>query len=289
MPPFSLLVIFINLDPNVATIGGFTLTWHGVFSAIGVIAGVVVGVRAAAEGGAEEDGAYTLALWSVAGGIVGARLFHVIDNWSYYARNPGQIVLINEGGIAIWGAIVGGVLTGFLCGLVTRQKVAALADGGGLGLILGQAIGRIGDVINGEHHGVFFNAPWAVVYTNPNTLGEVGIPVHLAVGYELIWDLLVFGLLLLLKRRWVGLGVMFWLYVLLYSVGRFWISFYRVDTIVAFGLRQAQIASVVGIVASCLMPAKMLLIDRLRPRAELTAVADEDGGEDEALEVAPSP
>ncbi|HZQ99345.1 MAG TPA: prolipoprotein diacylglyceryl transferase family protein [Chloroflexota bacterium] len=289
MPPFSLLVIFINLDPNVATIGGFTLTWHGVFSAIGVIAGVVVGVRAAAEGGAEEDGAYTLALWSVAGGIVGARLFHVIDNWSYYARNPGQIVLINEGGIAIWGAIVGGVLTGFLCGLVTRQKVAALADGGGLGLILGQAIGRIGDVINGEHHGVFFNAPWAVVYTNPNTLGEVGIPVHLAVGYELIWDLLVFGLLLLLKRRWVGLGVMFWLYVLLYSVGRFWISFYRVDTIVAFGLRQAQIASVVGIVASCLMLAKMLLIDRLRPRAELTAVADEDGGEDEALEVAPSP
>ena len=289
MPPFSLLVIFINLDPNVATIGGFTLTWHGVFSAIGVIAGVVVGVRAAAEGGAEEDGAYTLALWSVAGGIVGARLFHVIDNWSYYARNPGQIVLINEGGIAIWGAIVGGVLTGFLCGLVTRQKVAALADGGGLGLILGQAIGRIGDVINGEHHGVFFNAPWAVVYTNPNTLGEVGIPVHLAVGYELIWDLLVFGLLLLLKRRWVGLGVMFWLYVLLYSVGRFWISFYRVDTIVAFGLRQAQIASVVGIVASCLMLAKMLLIDRLRPRVELTAVADEDGDEDEALEVAPSP
>jgi len=289
MPPFSPLVIFINLDPNVATIGGFTLTWHGVFSAIGVIAGVVVGVRAAAEGGAEEDGAYTLALWSVAGGIVGARLFHVIDNWSYYARNPGQIVLINEGGIAIWGAIVGGVLTGFLYGLVTRQKVAALADGGGLGLILGQAIGRIGDVINGEHHGVFFNAPWAVVYTNPNTLGEVGIPVHLAVGYELIWDLLVFGLLLLLKRRWVGLGVMFWLYVFLYSVGRFWISFYRVDTIVAFGLRQAQIASVVGIVASCLMLAKMLLIDRLRPRAELTAVADEDGGEDEALEVAPSP
>ncbi len=181
------------------------------------------------------------------------------------------------------------MLTGFLYGLVTRQKVAALSDGGGLGLILGQAIGRIGDVINGEHHGVFFNAPWAVVYTNPNTLGEVGIPVHLAVGYELIWDLLVFGLLLLLKRRWVGLGVMFWLYVLLYSVGRFWISFYRVDTIVAFGLRQAQIASVVGIVASCLMLAKMLLIDRLRPRAELTAVADEDGGEDEALEVAPSP
>jgi phosphatidylglycerol:prolipoprotein diacylglycerol transferase len=99
--PFFLLVVFINVDPNVTTIGGFTLTWHGLFSAVGVIAGVAVGVRAAAEGGADEDGAYTLALWSVAGGIVGARLFHVIDNWSYYARNPGQIVLVNEGGIAI--------------------------------------------------------------------------------------------------------------------------------------------------------------------------------------------
>src|SRR5207249_1776912 len=123
--------------------------------------------------------------------------------------------------------IVVGVLAGFVYALLTRQKVVAMADGGALGLILGQAIGRIGDVINGEQHGVFLNAPWAVVYTNPSTLGEIGIPVHLAVGYELGWDVLVLALLLLMKRRWLGLGVMFWTYAALYSVGRFWISYYR--------------------------------------------------------------
>ena len=276
-----LLAIVVNIDPNIFTIGSFTLSWHGFFSAIGVIVGVTLGVRTAVLGGASEDGSYNLALFGVAGGIIGARLFHVIDNWAYYAQNPGQILLVNEGGIAIYGAIVGGVLTGFVYALLTHLKVSAVADGGALGLILGQAIGRIGDVINGEHHGLPLDAPWAVIYTNPNTLGEPGIPVHLAVGYELVWDLLVFGLLLLLRRRWAGLGAMFWLYVVLYSVGRFWISFYRVDTIEAFGLRQAQIVAVVGVVLGVAMLAKMLLIDRIRP---VDPVEDDDVDDDEAAD-----
>jgi len=287
--PFFLLVVFINVDPNVTTIGGFTLTWHGLFSAVGVIAGVAVGVRAAAEGGADEDGAYTLALWSVAGGIVGARLFHVLDNVSFYTRNPSQIVMINQGGIAIWGAVVGGVLTGTVYALLTRQKLAALADGGALGLILGQAIGRIGDVITGEHHGVFWNAPLGAVYTNPNTMGQVGVPVHLADGYELVWDLLVFGLLCLMWRRWIGLGVIFWAYLLLYSVGRFWVSFYRADTIVAYGLKQAQIVAIVGIVLGGAMLTKRLLIDRIQPPEPSEAEGEAGEDEPEAIEAAPSP
>ncbi|HEV8633000.1 MAG TPA: prolipoprotein diacylglyceryl transferase [Chloroflexota bacterium] len=277
-----LLAIAINIDPNIAQIGPFVLSWHGLFSAIGVIAGVTIGVRVAAEAGANEEGAYNLALWSVAGGIVGARLFHVIDNWSYYAQNPGQIVLINEGGIAIYGAIIGGILTGFVYALRTKLDVAKVADGGAVGLILGQAIGRIGDVINGEHHGKPLDAPWAVVYTHPNTLGEIGVPVHLAVGYELVWDLLVFGLLWMMRGR-VRDGVIFWTYIFLYGLGRFWITFYRYDTIQAFGLTQAQLIAVVGVVVAAIMLVKMLLIDR--PRAPAPAL-DEAGEEDQA---APTP
>lgn len=277
-----LLAIAINIDPNIAQIGPFVLSWHGLFSAIGVIAGVTIGVRVAAEAGANEEGAYNLALWSVAGGIVGARLFHVVDNWSYYAQNPGQIVLINEGGIAIYGAIIGGILTGFVYALRTKLDVAKVADGGAVGLILGQAIGRIGDVINGEHHGKPLDAPWAVVYTHPNTLGEIGVPVHLAVGYELVWDLLVFGLLWMMRRR-VRDGVIFWTYVLLYGLGRFWITFYRYDAIQGFGLTQAQLIAVVGVVVATVMLVKMLLIDR--PRAPEPAL-DEDAEADEA---APTP
>ena len=277
--PVYLLAITINIDPNLTTIGPFTLSWHGLFSAIGVIVGVTLGVRIAAEAGADEDGAYNLALWSVGGGIVGARLFHVIDNWAYYSQHLEQIVLINEGGIAIYGAIVGGALTGFVYALITKQNAAALADGGGVGLILGQAIGRIGDVINGEHHGLPLDAPWAVVYTHPNTLGEIGLPVHLAVGYELIWDLLVFALLMLMRRT-AGQGKMFWSYVLLYSLGRFWISFYRVDTIQAFGLRQAQLIALVGIVVGAAMLAYLYFV---RPRPPASAEPADEVDEDEGV------
>jgi phosphatidylglycerol:prolipoprotein diacylglycerol transferase len=253
-----LLAIAINIDPNLAQIGPFVLSWHGLFSAVGVIAGVTIGVRVAAEAGADEEGAYNLALWSVAGGIIGARIFHVVDNWAYYAQNPMQIVMINEGGIAVYGAVVGGFLTGTLYALRTKLQVAKVADGGAIGFMLGQAIGRIGDVINGEHHGTPTDAPYAVVYTHPNTLGELGLPVHLAVGYEMVWDLLVFALLWLMRGR-VRDGIIFWTFMLLYGLGRFWTTFYRVDQIQAFGLTQAQLVAVVGMVVGVIFLARALL------------------------------
>jgi phosphatidylglycerol:prolipoprotein diacylglycerol transferase len=282
-----LLAIAIYIDPNIATLGPFTLSWHGLFSAIGVIAGVTIGVRIAAEAGANEEGAYNLALWSVGGGIIGARLFHVADNWEYYSQHLEQIILINEGGIAIYGAIVGGILTGLVYALLTRINVAAVADGGAVGLILGQAIGRIGDVINGEHHGLPLDAAWAVVYTHPSTLGELGVPVHLAVGYELVWDLLIFGLLLLMRQTVNGQGKMFWSYILLYGAGRFVISFYRVDAIQAYGLRQAQLIALVLMAAAVVMLIKVYFFTQ---RSASVATADHDQDEDDASdeELAPA-
>lgn len=273
------LYIPIFIDPNIATIGPFTLSWHGLFSAIGVIVGVSLGVRLAAEAGVDEDHAYNLALWSVGGGILGARLFHVADNWSYYSQNLVQIVMINEGGIAIYGAVVGGIVTGTIYARMTQINWAAVADGGGVGLIIGQAIGRIGDVINGEHHGLPLDAPWAVAYTHPDTLGQLGVPVHLAVGYELIWDLLIFGLLLSMRRT-VGQGKMFWTYVFLYALGRFWISFYRIDAIQGFGLRQAQLIALAMLLPSALMLVKLFLIDR-RSAAADQGVLDHDDADAE--------
>lgn len=236
-------MIPIYIDPNILSLGPLVLSWHGLFSAIGVLLGVTYGVRLAVSRGVDEEATYSLALWSVVGGIVGARLFHVIDAWPYYSQNPAQIIMITEGGIAIYGAVVGGVLTGVGYALLRRMPVGSLTDGGGVGLILGQSIGRIGDIINGEHHATTTNAPWSVVYLHPNTLGEIGLPVHPAVGYELVWDLLIFALLVSMFDRVRRPGVVFWTYFGLYALGRFWITFYRVDTIVAYGLTQAQLVA----------------------------------------------
>src|ERR1700682_3794846 len=123
------------------------------------------------------------------------------------------------------------------------------------------AIGRIGDIINGEHHGGHAPGfPLAVVYTNPNSLGEIGVPVHLAVGYELVMDLLIFAGLVWLARGLIRLpagrwqfnwdprlprdGRLFWTNLFVYSLGRFFIEFYRQDTQFALGLSQAQLLSV---------------------------------------------
>jgi phosphatidylglycerol:prolipoprotein diacylglycerol transferase len=235
----------IDIDPNLIVLGPFVLSWHGLFSAIGLAVGIWIATRLLRGGPVSDDELMTTAFWCTIGGLIGARLLHVVDQWEYYSQRPLQILLLNEGGIAIFGAILGGALGGFIYARLRRLPVGLLADAGAVGLILGQAIGRIGDVINGEHHGARLpeGTPWAVTYVHPNTLGERGVPNHLAVGYELVWDLLIYGLLLGLWGRLPRPGMLFWLYLLLYSAGRFVINFYRQDPAVAFGLAQAQLVA----------------------------------------------
>jgi phosphatidylglycerol:prolipoprotein diacylglycerol transferase len=171
-----------------------------------------------------------------------------------------MILRINEGGLAIYGTVICGPLAGAIYAWRKHLNVARLADVAAPALIMGMAIGRIGDVINGEHHGIHAAGfPLAVVYTNPNTLGELNQPAHLAVGYELIMDLLIFGLLVWLARgfvrdrrrlhfnwdpRYPRDGMLFWTYLAVYSFGRFFVQFYRVDTVFALGISQAQLMSV---------------------------------------------
>ncbi len=206
-------------------------------------------------------------MWGVIGAIVGARLFHVIDQWDFYARDPIAILKVNEGGLAIYGTIVGGPIAGALYAWRKGLNVPRLADISAPPLILGMAIGRIGDIINGEHHGApAAGFPLAVVYTHPNTLGQPGVPVHLAVGYELVMDLVIFAGLVWLARgfirdaggrwrfnwepRFPRNGMLFWMYLCVYSLGRFFIQFYRQDTPFALGLSQAQLLSVLTAMAA---------------------------------------
>jgi phosphatidylglycerol:prolipoprotein diacylglycerol transferase len=247
----------INVDPNLIVLGPFVLSWHGLFSAIGLAAGIWIAARLLRGTVVPEDEVMTTAFWGTIGGLVGARLFHVVDQWSYYSQRPLQILLLNEGGIAIYGAVIGGVLGGYVYARVRRLPVGLLADAAAVGLILGMGIGRIGDVINGEHHGTHLpdGTPWAAVYVHPNTLGEPGVANHLAVGYEMLADLLIYGLLLGLWGRMPRAGMLFWLYLLLYSAARFVITFFRVDTIVAFGLTQAQLVAI-----GCMLVALWFLV-----------------------------
>jgi phosphatidylglycerol:prolipoprotein diacylglycerol transferase len=210
-----------------------------------------------------EDALYAVATPAVIGGIIGARLFHVVDCWTLcgYDLEPWRILEIWSGGIAIVGAVVAGVITGYVVAIRRGDvPIGAGADAAAAGIGLGMAIGRIGDIINGEHHAVLCGPPGlCVTYDHPDSLGQGPAfgpddprfspgPVHLAVGYELLWDLAGVALAIGLRRALAGRvpeGRIFWIWLAFQSLGRLLISFLRVDKPDLFGLYQAQLVSIV--------------------------------------------
>jgi phosphatidylglycerol:prolipoprotein diacylglycerol transferase len=272
VPFVSFLLITIPWDPNVATIGGLVLAWHGVFTAVGILAGVQLALRVGKTTRYDEDDAYSIALVAVPSGVIGARLLYVFEHWGFFSANPLQMVAINEGGISVWGAVIGGVLGGFAFALWRRYDVRGGLDIAAFGLILGLAIGRIGDLINGEHLAKATNLPWAVVYTDPDSPAfahsiAVG-PHHPATTYEMLGALALLGLLFPVLRRFRDRpGMTFFVFLDAYSALRFVVSFLRVDsTGAAFGLDVPQLISLVVIVLS--VPAIWWLWRHPRPIEE---------------------
>ena len=244
------LTIDIGMNPEIITIVGLLISWHGVFTAVGIGAGLWLALRLLAARGADPDDAYTLGLVVVIGGIIGARLLYVAENWSRFEGNFGGIIAINEGGISIYGAVIGGIVAGFAFGAYQKSRVSLLTigDAGAAGGILGMAIGRIGDIINGEHFAEASGLPWAVRYTHVNSPGIGLPPQHPAVAYEMLGDLAILGLLLFLWTRVGRPGVGFFTWVLAYGAMRFFLSFLREDKLVLDGLRMAQVVAVVAII-----------------------------------------
>ncbi|MSQ15575.1 MAG: prolipoprotein diacylglyceryl transferase [Dehalococcoidia bacterium] len=238
----------INIDPNIFTIGFVTLSWHGLFSALGVLLGVLFAARLLRDTSITDDQYYSAALWGIIGGIVGARLLFVIENIYLFLPSPLSVFAINEGGISVFGATLGGTLAAYFGAKRYGIHVPTVADAAGPGFSLGQGIGRIGDIINGEHHGAPTDLPWGIVYTHPNTLGELDVKVHPAVGYEMIYNFAVVGLLLLLRGRLPRPGMIYLLYIFLYSLGRLTVGFFRKDNLVLFNLGMAQLIGVAGMI-----------------------------------------
>ncbi|MCS7206533.1 MAG: prolipoprotein diacylglyceryl transferase [Dehalococcoidia bacterium] len=239
----------INMDPDIIAVGGFVLSWHGLLSFLGVALAVWLVGRWAPKRGISTDAVYATAIWAIIGGIIGARLIHVIDEWRFYMANPVQILAIWNGGIGIWGAILGGFVGGAIYARLNRIPVGRLADITAPALLLAHTVGRVGCVIAGDHVPKPTTMPWGVVWAHPDTItnqyyGGQPVPAHPAVVYEMIWNMLVFALLWWVVRdRLKPEGMVFTLYLALTAIGRFFIYFYRIDREWFAGLGQAQIIS----------------------------------------------
>jgi phosphatidylglycerol:prolipoprotein diacylglycerol transferase len=243
-----LLEIKIGLDPTIVSIAGLDITWHGLFTALGVIVGVALSAFLARRMNYPEDMIYNVALALVIGGIIGARGLYVMEHWSLFKDDLGEIVAINTGGISIYGALIGGTIAGWGYAFITKvPNIPRGCDIAAIGGIIGMAIGRIGDIINGEHFAKASDLPWAVLYTDTNSPAYGFGPQHPAVAYELLGDMVIFAVLLFIYYKVPRAGVTFFSWVLLYGIMRFFVSFLRLDTEVLIGLRMAQVISVITI------------------------------------------
>ena len=246
------LTIVIDLDPNIVQIGGFLVTWHGVFSVLGILATIRLGQILIRADGVTGDQVWDLAGWMVLIGLLGARALYIWENYQDFEGQWIHVFFINEGGISQWGGLFGAMLGAFIWARRHHVSFARVFDAGGAAAMLGLAIGRVGDIINGEHHSTASNLPWAVEYVNPSTLGERYKAVHPEVGYELVMCLLILAALLPFHsrlRRALPPGALGLLYMGIYAFGRFWLSFLRINSL-ALGLRQAQWASLAMVVAA---------------------------------------
>jgi len=237
--------ITINIDPVITHLGSFSLRWYSLIIIVAVIAALYWSWREARRLGLNADAVTTLALWGIPGGIIGSRLVHVVDNWDYYSQNLGKI--IGGEGQAIYGAVLGGALAAWIGSRVHRIPFAKFADVMAPGVIIAQAIGRLANIINGDATGKATDLPWAFTYTNANTYAPIGVSTHPSPVYEIIWDLIVLGIVLRLRGKLRPDGALFVFYLALYSVGRFFVTFTRVNIESSwfFGLVQAQIIALV--------------------------------------------
>lgn len=246
-------MIRIGINPTIFTVGPLAVGWHGLFTALAVILAVLLTAKLAKRRGIAEDDIYSIAIWAVPGGIVGARLFHVIDKIDYYAANPLAIFALNEGGLSVFGALLGGALVGIVYAWYRGLPVARVADLTAPGMLIAQAVGRIGCTINGDAYGSRTTLPWGVIYTHegafvPREWILNGWASHPAPVYEILWDLLVLGIIWQFRGKIKQEGALFVSYLMLYSFGRFFISFVRMDSVVALGLQQAQIISLLVLI-----------------------------------------
>ena len=238
-------MIEVGIDPNIFEAGGIILSWHGLFSVIAVAVAVYMTAKLAPKHGISADDVYSVAVWAIIGGVIGARLLHIVDKLDYYTANPLDIFAIWTGGIAVWGGVLGGLAGGWIYASKAGIVRGRLADITAPGLLLAMAIGRIGDIINGEHLAHPTGLPWGIEWTHPGSLSFGLGPTHPAVVYEMMLDLAVVALALwVLPKILRPDGMVFAASLFLYAFGRIFVLIFHDYEAWFLGMSEAQTVSV---------------------------------------------
>ena len=226
---------------------GFEIAFYGIAVALGMAAGVLMAMHVAKMTGRDPELIFDFALWALVLSVIGARIYYVVFSWDYYKDNLPEIFNLRAGGLAIYGGVIGGILTGIVFSKVRKVNPLELLDMAAPGMVLGQAIGRWGNFFNREAFGGYTDGlpamqlpmeavrPGEITERMMENIKEIDgvrfIQVHPTFLYESLWNLgVLLILLLVIKRGWKKFdGEILLLYILGYSAGRFWIEALRTD------------------------------------------------------------
>lgn len=244
---FPHLHIFLDKVGKSISIGDFTIAYYGIIIAIGMLAGLGIACWKAKQTGQNPETYVDLAIIAIICSLIGARIYYVIFQWDYYKNNPSSIINIREGGLAIYGGVIAAIITVFVFSKIKKIPYGRLCDTAGLGLVLGQIIGRWGNFFNREAFGGYTDSlfamqlPVSAVRTGDMTLeqlehtvvvdGITYIQVHPTFLYESAWNILVLACMLIFFKKRKFEGEVFLWYLGGYGFGRFWIEQLRTDSL----------------------------------------------------------
>lgn len=261
------------MEPILVQIGPISIRWYGLMIALGCLAGMWVAGKEAERKGIRKEKIQDFFLYVILGAIIGARVYYIaFSDRSQIWDNPLSLFAIWQGGLAIHGGILGGLLVALFYTRKQGIPFWKLADTVAPSLILGQAIGRIGCFFNGDAHGYPTSLPWGLVYSPESPAGQMfpGQPLHPTQLYEMIFNLIIFGILWKVRKKVKVDGHLFLLYVILYSLIRIFVEHFRADKLIYFGdVSAAQSLGIVGIVVAFTL---MLALKRKKTQTPYSAV-----------------
>lgn len=267
----STSIRFPNLGIELEHVGksisifGFPIAYYGITIAFGMLMGYLVAQWQAKRTNQDPEVYLDFAMIAIILSVIGARLYYVIFEWSYYAKNPAQIFNIRNGGLAIYGGVITAILTAFVFCKIRKISFWVLSDTGILGLIMGQIIGRWGNFFNREAFGDYTNGLFAMQLQKSDVAasnitskmlehiqvidGVEYIQVHPTFLYESVWNLALLVLLIFYSKHKKADGEIIALYLMGYGIGRIWIEGLRTDQLLLWGTQIAvsQIVSAIAI------------------------------------------
>ena len=285
---FPHLNIYLHDVPKGFSVFGFWIALYGVIIAIGMMAGVAIAIYDRKSRGLSEDPIWDLALIGIPSGIVGARIYYIIFAWEYYKDDLLQVFNLRQGGLAIYGGVIGAFISIFIYCRVKKVGFLEVWDSIALGFLVGQSIGRWGNFFNREVFGGYTDNTLAMRLPieavrqrdiTPELMATVGagenfIQVHPTFLYESLWNLGLLIILFIYRKHKRFAGEIFFLYLAGYGLGRFWIEAIRTDQLYITGTHipvsmvLAAILTVTGICITAVMRLKTAASEKEKTEKE---------------------